>query len=88
METPEISRVQLLIRACGDAIEHNLHYVRLDAAPNHLVHEVFAAAGGEQRYHEAESGEVFLVKLFAPFAFLRSLYRDFQRRAKHPFNVA
>ena len=73
---------QLLARACRDAIEHDLHDVRLDAAPNDPLHAVLAAAGGNQFYHEAQNGEVFMVKLFDPLGFLRSLEPTLQQRVK------
>jgi predicted N-acetyltransferase YhbS len=84
MTTPEHPKVasQLLARACSDAIEHDLHDVRIDAAPHCPIHQVLVEAGGEQHYHEAENGEVFLVKLFAPDAFLRRLRPQLLRRAK------
>ena len=80
-ESPEAA-AQLLARACSDAIEHDLHHVRLDAHPDHPLHEIFAAAGGDRYYHEADNGEVFLVKLFDPFAFLLSLGPQLHARAK------
>mgnify|MGYP005840856123 CR=1 FL=1 len=73
---------QLLARACGDAIEQDLHYVRLDAEPGHPLHDVLVAAGGEKHYHEAESGEVFLAKLFDPWSLLARLAGQLHHRAK------
>ncbi len=84
MTAPQCPRAgpQLLARACADAIERDLNYVRLDAAPDDPRHAVFADAGGKQTYHEAEAGEVFMVKVFDPQAFLEMLAGEMQRRAK------
>ena len=73
---------QLLGRACRDAIENDLHDVRFDAPPNHPLHDVLTAAGGEQHYHEALNGEVFMVKLFEPFRLLSMLSPCLQQRAR------
>jgi hypothetical protein len=73
---------QLLARACGDAIERGFHPVRLDAPPGEPLHELLVKAGGERRYHEAEGGEVFMVKLFDPLHFLTLLRPQLQERAR------
>ncbi len=72
----------LLARACRDAIEQDRHYVQLHAAPHDPLHGVFTAAGGEQHYYEAESGEVSMVRFADPIRFLKSLGREFTRRSK------
>jgi predicted acetyltransferase len=73
---------QLLARACGDAIEHDLHYVRLDAAPDDPLHQTFAKAGGRRCYHEADNGEVMMAKLFNPLEFLRESLERLYQQAK------
>jgi len=73
---------QLLARACRDAIEHDLHDVRLDAAPDSPLHDVLASAGGERYYHEVRNGEVFMVKLFEPLRFLTLLEASLQQRVR------
>lgn len=73
---------QLLARACRDAIEHDVHHVRLDAAPNNPLHRVFKAAGGKQNYHESEAGEVWMVKVFDPIALFGTISSEVHRRAK------
>ena len=45
---PEAS-VQLLARACGDAIEKDFLRVRLDAPPEQPLHQLLVQAGGEYR---------------------------------------
>lgn len=84
MTTGDCPRVaeQLLARACRDAIEHDTHHVRLDAAPNDPLHRVFKAAGGKQNYHESEAGEVWMVKVFDPIALLGTISSQVHRRAK------
>jgi predicted N-acetyltransferase YhbS len=79
-EHPGAAR-QLLARACRDAIEQDLHHVRFDGAPQDPLHSLLASAGGNRHYHEAEIGEVFLVKLFKPFDFLRCLQPQLRARA-------
>jgi hypothetical protein len=76
------AETELLIRACHDACELDLHHVRFDAPPHHALHQVFVEAGGERFYHEADSGEVFLIKLFEPVGWLLQLGEMLQLRAR------
>lgn len=78
---PEAS-VQLLGRACGDAIEKDFLRVRLDAPPRHPLHQLLVEAGGEYGYHEAEQGMVFMANIFKPRRFLKLISRDLAQRAK------
>ncbi len=80
-ERPDAA-AQLLARACGDAIERDQHTMRLDAPPGHPLHRLIEAAGGRHRCHEAEQGEVFMVKLFDPLGFLEQLGPQLHQRAK------
>ena len=73
---------QLLARACGDAIEQDLHYVRLDAAPDYRLHDTFAAAGGRRCNSEGENNEVMMTKLFDPLSFLEGSFAAIHHRAK------
>ncbi len=73
---------QLLARACGDAIEHDLHHVRLDAAPNDPLHQILADAGGQRCYHESDSGEVTVIKMVDPRKFLVASLDSLYQRAK------
>jgi predicted N-acetyltransferase YhbS len=84
MTSPEHpdAAAQILARACGDAIERDQHTVRLDAPPGHPLHRLIEAAGGRYRCHEAEQGEVFMVKLFDPLGFLQQLGPQLHQRAK------
>jgi predicted N-acetyltransferase YhbS len=73
---------QLLARACGDSIEQDLHYVRLDAAPDFPLHDTFAAAGGRRCNSEVDNNEVMMTKLFDPLGFLEDSFAEIHRRAK------
>ncbi len=72
----------LLARACGDAIERDYHTIRFDGAPNDPLHRVIELAGGKHYHHEAENGEVFMVKVYQPLRFLQSLCPQMHERAK------
>jgi GNAT superfamily N-acetyltransferase len=78
-EHPEAS-IQLLARACGDAIECDFHRVRVDAPPGDPLHALFLAAGGSHCYHEADKGMVFMANLFKPRRFLKSVSRHLAQR--------
>lgn len=73
---------QLLARACGEAIERDLHAVGLHAPPNDPLFDIFRHAGGEFYHHEAHQGQVFMVKLLDPPGFLRMLGGELHRRAE------
>lgn len=72
MTTPGNRQIacDLLARACRDAIENDFHTVRIDLPPGHPLHKIIVAAGGKSCCHESDNGEVFLVKMFDPLAFL------------------
>lgn len=72
----------LVQRAGMDAIEHDDHVVRLDAPPAHPLREMFLEAGGKLCYHEAEQGEVYMVRLFRPLAFLAQQFPLLVERAR------
>lgn len=78
----EDAAAQLLSRACGDAIEHDLHYVRLDAKPDEPLHGVLAQAGGCHCCDETDNGEVTMVKLFDPIQLLIDSLDLLHQRAK------
>lgn len=73
---------QLLSRACGDAIERDLHYVRLDAKPDEPLHRILAEAGGRYCGDESDNGEVTMVKLFDPMQLLVDSLDLLHQRAK------
>ena len=64
---------RLLARACGDAIERDHHVVRLHLAPDDGLWPVVEEAEGLLQRGEACQGEVSMVKLLDPPAFLQRL---------------
>jgi predicted N-acetyltransferase YhbS len=73
---------RLLARACGEAIEHDNHIVRIELAPNDPLWQAVSAAGGDVHRDEAYQGEVTMVKLFNPWEFLRRLLPAMHVRAQ------
>lgn len=78
----EDAAAKLLARACGDAIEHDLHHVRLDAAPNEPLHQILAGAGGRTCFDESDNGEVAMIKVFDPMQMLIELFDSMHQRVK------
>ncbi|MDA1053254.1 MAG: GNAT family N-acetyltransferase [Planctomycetota bacterium] len=78
----EDAAAQLLARACGDAIERDLHHVRLDATPDEPLHRILAEAGGRYCGDETDNGEVTMVKLFDPMQLLVESLDRMHERAK------
>jgi len=76
---PEAS-IQLLARACGEAIERDFHRVRVDAPPGDPLYELFLAAGGSHCCHEADKGMVFMANLLKPRRFLKLISRYLAQR--------
>jgi hypothetical protein len=74
--------IQLLGRACSDAIEKDFVRVRLDAPPAQPLHQLLVQAGGSRCYHEADKGLVFMANIFKPRRFLKLIAEDLARRAK------
>jgi predicted acetyltransferase len=70
----------LLARACGDAIENDLHEIRLDAAPDHPLHQTIAAAGGINRCWEEDHEDVVMVKVFDTARLVSALRNQFRKR--------
>lgn len=84
MTSPEhpAAAVQLLARACREAIERDDDHVILHAPPDSPLHGWLLAAGGTRHYHESLQGEVLMVKLFDPSALLTALCDELRRRAE------
>jgi len=72
---------RLLARACGEAIERDQHGVTLHAPEDEPLFSLFAAAGGTRLHHESDQGEVLMVKVFDPPAFLKRLCPILHARA-------
>ena len=77
------ARTQLLARICGDAIERDVHSMRLDAPPNDPLHRLFVSAGGQYRWREIDSGQALMAKLLDPLDFLSRLLPSLHDRAKN-----
>ena len=56
--------VQLLARACSDAIERRGNDIVFEAPAGDPLHGFIQTAGGALHHHEADEGEVFMAKLF------------------------
>ena len=80
-EHPEAS-VQLLARACGDAIERDFHRVQFEGPPDAPLHALFLAAGGTHSHHEADKGLVYMANLFRPRRLLKLISRSLADRIK------
>jgi predicted N-acetyltransferase YhbS len=74
--------LQLLGRACSDAVERDEQLVRIDAPPRDPLHRVVVTAGGQQVIREVDGGELFMAKAFDPLAMLEALRGDLFVRAK------
>ncbi len=80
-EHPEAIR-QLLLRACGDAIEQDVHSIRLDAPPGHPMHQLFVHAGGEHVCQEADRSYVYMARLPQPRELLKAIGPILYRRVR------
>lgn len=65
--------IQLLARACSDAIERRGNEIALDAPESDPLHAFIQAAGGVFHHHEADDQEVFMAKLLDPAGFIARL---------------
>jgi predicted acetyltransferase len=74
--------IQLLARACGDAIEHDFHHVRLDAPPDDPLHQLLQQSGGKRYHHESDHGVVFMTAIFKTRRLLKALARPLNDRVK------
>jgi predicted acetyltransferase len=73
---------RLLIRACQDAIERDVHTLTLHTPAADPLHELLVTAGG--RWHALESGSPasLLVKLLDPAGWIESVDQELRRRAR------
>jgi GNAT superfamily N-acetyltransferase len=74
--------IQLLARACSDAIERRGNDIVLEAPPFDPLHQFMASAGGAFRHRAADDQEVFMVKLLDPARFLDGLTGLLDSRAR------
>jgi GNAT superfamily N-acetyltransferase len=72
----------LLSRACHDALERDWHPLRIDAAPDHPLHDQVLAAQGRKFHHDADGGEAVMMRLGKPADFVRSISSELVARAR------
>jgi len=83
MTTPGRSKpaVELLARACGDAIEQDRHAIVLCAPARSRLVKIFGEAVKRRRAAVADDGQVTMARLLDPLALLNRLGEDFCCRA-------
>jgi hypothetical protein len=74
--------VDLLVRACGDAIECDRYTISLYAPPGHRLHRLFRAATDGQTGPLPDGDQVLMAKLLHPLRLLRTLGGELCARAK------
>ncbi len=79
---------QLLARACGEALERDFQDIQLHAAADQPLFNLFRAAGGAIVAGELDQGDVLMIKLFDPHAFVARLAPELQRRASERLDDA
>jgi len=79
--TPAIG-LALLARVCSDAVERSQYDVRFDGPPQHPLHQIFRAAGGEYHSSEEHDGEVSMARLFNPLQTLRDMSAELLLRSR------
>jgi GNAT superfamily N-acetyltransferase len=73
---------EILMRICSDAIERDQRQMRLDAALDHPLHRVMAAAGGRHVRCVLDDGYGYMVRLLDPQRLVSSLHTEFLQRAQ------
>jgi len=83
MTTPRRRKpaVELLARACGDAIEQDRHSIALCAPDHSPLVKIFREAGGRRETPEADDRQVTMARLLDPVALLNRLGEDLSARA-------
>jgi predicted N-acetyltransferase YhbS len=83
MTTPRRAKpaVELLARACGDAIEQDRHAIVLCAPARSPLVRIFGEAAGWRQPPEADDGQVTMARLLDPVALLKRLGEEFCGRA-------
>ena len=79
--TPALS-LALLARVCSDAVERSQYDVRFDGPPQHPLHQIFRAAGGNYHSAEEHEGLVNMARLFNPLQTLRDMSGEMLTRAR------
>ena len=84
--------VQLLARACGDAIERGRHSITFHGSPRDRLHKLFRIAGGTTDYSEVDGSGVLMARILDPVELFRALRGELIRRAQaaqlpHPIEL-
>ena len=74
--------VQLLARACSDAIERGDQTVTLHAPAGSRIDKLFRKTGGKRLHRKAGKSEVLMARLIDPVKFLRAIGDELHRRAE------
>jgi predicted acetyltransferase len=74
--------VQILGRACGDSIERNRHTIEVETLPGDPLHRLMVEAGGTTNASESDGGEVQMVKILDPAAFVKAIEPALVERAR------
>jgi predicted N-acetyltransferase YhbS len=73
---------QLLARAASEAMERDIYSVQYHAPPGDRFFSLFRDSGAVVHHHEADQGEVFMVKLLNPIGFPHLIGAELCRRAQ------
>jgi GNAT superfamily N-acetyltransferase len=73
--------IQLLSRACGEAIERGIDTLRIDLAPKHRLNRVLKAAGATRGSGGSRHEEVLMAKVLCPERMLQQLNVELLDRA-------
>lgn len=73
--------IQLLSRACGEAIERGVDTLRIDLAPHHPLSRVLTAAGAVNQVGRCARDEVLMAKVLCPELMLRGMGGELRNRA-------
>lgn len=73
--------IQLLARACGEAIERGIDTLRVELAPGHPLGRLLEAAGGVHVAARCRRDEVLMAKVLSPDEMLRQLGSQLRQRA-------
>ncbi len=72
----------LLDRICHDLVENSINTVEIHGAPNHALHPLFAASGGQYRYSDRDGGRVLMAKVLDRLQFMQSIRPLLWERAR------
>ena len=74
--------IQLLSRACGEAIERGIDTLSVHLPPQHRLGRILKAAGGRCVDRRVQPGEVLMAKVVDPVTMLERMAAEFVHRAR------